>query len=313
MGSGLCKFVEDRAVHYGLATTFVPSIVFCCWRRFSTGRQPIISDCSGLSFRSYISSSTYRPCTRMSPKASIISFRISLRRSLLWPGSPAAAFFRLCRTRRALVRGRQAKCGRDWLAQSKGHKFNVTAKGRVRSATLVQWSLLTPFLVYIAFTIAGILWAFVIDDSRPLAGISSGIALLWSWYNIVILVLACIVAIEASDRRISDRVRVGRRALLKLHARERPYLVSDISVTGMKLSGALPGPIGSPVHIQLDNLDVDATIVRGDRTSFAVKFAEAPKTRAKLIRHVYGGSYIAAVHRVRPLDLASAIIGRVFR
>ena len=198
------------------------------------------------------------------------------------------------------------------LLQSKGHKFNVTAKGRVRSATLVQWSLLTPFLVYIAFTIAGILWAFVIDDSRPLADLS-GIALLWSWYNIVILVLACIVAIEASDRRISDRVRVGRRALLKLHARERPYLVSDISVTGMKLSGALPGPIGSPVHIQLDNLDVDATIVRGDRTSFAVKFAEAPKTRAKLIRHVYGGSYIAAVHRVRPLDLASAIIGRVFR
>jgi cellulose synthase (UDP-forming) len=205
-----------------------------------------------------------------------------------------------------------AKSVATGLLQSKGHKFKVTAKGRVRTATLVQWSLLTPFLVCIALTVAGILWAFVIDDSRPLAD-SSGIALLWSWYNIVILVLACIVAIEASDRRISDRFRVGRTALLKLHSREHSYLVSNISVTGMKLSGALPGPIGSPVHIQLDNLDVDATIVRGDRTSFAVRFAEAPKTRAKLIRHVYGGSYTAAVHQVRPLDVASAIIGRVFR
>ena len=137
------------------------------------------------------------------------------------------------------------------MLKRKGHKFKVTTKGRSRSVILVQWPLLGGFVFYLVLTVAGILWAFVLDDTRPLAE-ASGMALFWSWYNILVLVLACLVAIEGSDRRNSERFRVDRRAILAAEGWERSFLISDISVTGMRLVGAAPGSLGFPVHVHFE-------------------------------------------------------------
>jgi len=65
------------------------------------------------------------------------------------------------------------------LFKPQGHKFKVTAKGGDRSKHIVQWPLLRIFLVYLGLTIAGVLWAFTLDDNRSLAD-ASAIALYWS-------------------------------------------------------------------------------------------------------------------------------------
>jgi cellulose synthase (UDP-forming) len=197
------------------------------------------------------------------------------------------------------------------LLRPKGRKFRVTAKGGSRNIIVVQWRLLRVFLFYLALTIAGILWAFVLDDTRPLAD-ASGMALAWSWYNIVVLVLACLVAVEALDRRTGDRFRVNRPAILTIAGQQRSFLVADISLTGMRLIGMPPGALGTRAHVQLDNLDVDAVLVRSGKGEFALRFAEAPRAREKLIRHVYGGAYTAGVETIRPTAVASAVVSRLF-
>jgi cellulose synthase (UDP-forming) len=194
----------------------------------------------------------------------------------------------------------------------KGHKFKVTAKGRSRYAVLVQWSLLRGFVLYLALTVAGILWAFVLDDARPLAE-SSGVAFFWGWYNIVVLILACLVAVETSDRRSYGRFKAAGTAVLTVNDKEERFSVADISLTGMRLLGHAPGPVGSPLHIHFENLDVEANVARIETQGFGVRFAITPKTRAHLIRHVYGGSYSASVETVRPIEVATAIVTRVFR
>ena len=72
------------------------------------------------------------------------------------------------------------------LLKPKGHKFRVTAKGGDRSRRLVQWPLLRVFLVYLALTVAGVVWAFVLEDGNKLRD-SSALCLFWSWYNILVL------------------------------------------------------------------------------------------------------------------------------
>jgi len=84
-------------------------------------------------------------------------------------------------------------------------------------------------------------------------------------------------------------------------------------VSGMLLKGRLPAPVDSTVHVTLGNLEVDAKIVRGDEAKFALKFCGSPGARANAIRHVYGGSYTAAVSNVKPMNVVSAVIGRMFR
>ena len=93
----------------------------------------------------------------------------------------------------------------------KGHKFQVTAKGGDRSKRLVQWPMLVRFLLYLSLTIAGVIWAFFIEDGTKLRD-SSALWLFWSWYNIVILTIACIVCIEEPRLRAAERVAADERA-----------------------------------------------------------------------------------------------------
>ena len=81
----------------------------------------------------------------------------------------------------------------------------------------------------------------------------------------------------------------------------------------MRFLGHPPGPVGSPLHVKFENLDVEANVARVGKHSFAVRFAVTPEARASLIRLAYGGSYNAGIETVRPIEVANAIVNRVFR
>ncbi len=91
------------------------------------------------------------------------------------------------------------------LLRPKGQKFKVTAKGGDRSQRFVQWPLLNMFLVYLGLTIAGVVWAFLLEDGTKLRD-SSALCLFWSWYNIVVLTIACLVCIEQPRYRSAERL-----------------------------------------------------------------------------------------------------------
>jgi cellulose synthase (UDP-forming) len=199
------------------------------------------------------------------------------------------------------------------LLNPHGHKFKVTAKGGDRSTCFVQWPMLRIFLVYLGLTVGGVIWAFAINDIGPLSD-AGGIALFWSWYNIVLLVLACFVCIEAPQIPGSDRFRSEGHATLTIADRELQFLVSDISITGMRLRGELPGgAYDKPVHVQFDGLDVEGRIVREYKDSFAIRFIQSKDAQERLIRHVYGGKYGGKAPRIKPAQVMTAIVNRVFR
>lgn len=198
------------------------------------------------------------------------------------------------------------------LVRPQGHKFDVTAKGGDRSKKFVQWPMLRIFLIYLAVTIGGIVWAFLFNEYRPLAE-ASAIALIWSWYNIVVLTLACFVCIEAPQARGGERFRGDGQAVLTIDGRKLPFPVSEISLSGIRLQGELPGPYGTPVAVHLDDLDVDGRIVRAYRDGFAVEFGVSRDAHERLIRHVYGRHYSAQPTDINSKNVVSAMVSRVFR
>jgi cellulose synthase (UDP-forming) len=50
------------------------------------------------------------------------------------------------------------------LLKPKGQRFHVTAKGGDRSRRVVQWPLLRVFAIYLALTVGGVVWAFLVED-----------------------------------------------------------------------------------------------------------------------------------------------------
>ncbi len=87
----------------------------------------------------------------------------------------------------------------------------------------------------------------------------------------------------------------------------------DISVTGMRLIGEVPGPIGQPVRMQFGNITLNANIVRTTPDGFAVRFETSQDTRVDVMRHLFSGRYSTSVERIKPLQVARAIGVRVFR
>ncbi len=198
------------------------------------------------------------------------------------------------------------------LFRPQGHKFQVTAKGGDRTKGFVQWRMLRIFLAYLALNVAGIIWAFMLDDTRSLAD-ASIIAYVWTWYNIVILTMACFVCVEASQARRGDRFYSSGWAILIIGNTQRRMPIADISVSGMGLRGVAPAPVGTDVRLQFDGIDVAATIMRADAASFAIQFAPSQEMHASLVRHIYGGRYGGHVPDISAAKVAGAVLNRVFR
>ncbi|HXF53675.1 MAG TPA: glycosyltransferase [Hyphomicrobiaceae bacterium] len=198
------------------------------------------------------------------------------------------------------------------LVKPKGQKFKVTAKGGDRDKLFVQWSLFRIFAFYLALTIAGVMLAFVIDDGRPLQE-SSVLALFWSWYNIIILTIACMVCIEQPRKRKAERFATCEPVTIIRGGQVYAYPLLDISTGGMRLAGKAPATVGTEVAVKVGDTRVMAQIVRADEGEFALRTDHSLATRKAMIRHVYGGRYSAAVERIRAGQVMVTILGRVFR
>jgi cellulose synthase (UDP-forming) len=198
------------------------------------------------------------------------------------------------------------------LIKPKGHKFQVTAKGGDRSKRFVQWPLLRVFLVFLLLTLAGVIWAFMFEDGSKLRD-SSALCLFWSWYNIVILTVACIVCVEQPRLRASERLAAGETAIVHADGHAHAMRVIDVSLGGARLAGASPVAPGTRITVTLGGADIAGGVLRIGENDFVVRFDDTDSNRAQLIRFVYSGRFGADIARIEPIRIATAALGRVMR
>jgi cellulose synthase (UDP-forming) len=172
--------------------------------------------------------------------------------------------------------------------------------------------MLIRFGLYLLLTIAGVIWAFFFEDGTKLRD-SSALCLFWSWYNIVILTIACVVCIEEPRLRTAERVTANEHADIRFSDATQSFAVRDISMSGMLLAGLAPGGLGSQVTVSIAGLSLPATVARIKAGEFAVSFDNSAALKPDLIRLIYSGRYSAQVSRVRPVKVVSAILSRIGR
>jgi cellulose synthase (UDP-forming) len=168
------------------------------------------------------------------------------------------------------------------------------------------------FLIYLALTLAGIIAAFIVDDGRSLQE-SSALALFWSWYNIVLLSVACMVCIEQPRKRKAERFDARDQAIITLNGQIHSHPVLDISRTGMRLAGLAPAPQGARIDLKLGDMLVGATVVRVAQNEFAVIVEDTLAARKAMIQQVYCGRYSAAIEQISGRAVFSAVLARLFR
>ena len=198
------------------------------------------------------------------------------------------------------------------VLRPKGQKFKVTAKGGDRSKRTIQWAVLRIFLFYLAVNALGIVNAFVFNRSVGLTDMGT-MALFWSWYNIVVLVLACFVCIEQPQRRYRHRFPSNDNVRLQAEARIQVFAARDMSVSGIRFSGVAPVSIGKTVTVTIGDFTLEARLVRVTEDGFAVAFKPTLRNRAIIIRHIFSKRVSMTERSIKPAKVALALAARLFR
>jgi cellulose synthase (UDP-forming) len=196
------------------------------------------------------------------------------------------------------------------LAKPKGHRFKVTAKGGDRSRGFVEWSMLATYLAALFVTMLAIAWGFFVDFQYAQPKYAA-LALFWSWYNVILLIVTCVVCIEQPRRRLSDRFETNAQASVTVDGSTKSYRLQDISIGGARVRGEPPAAIGATLSWEIGNCTLPATIVRASPEHFSLRFENSLSTRISIIRHFYAGRYIHPIEQVKPTKLVRAIIGRL--
>ena len=149
----------------------------------------------------------------------------------------------------------------------------MTAKGGDRDRRFVEWPLLRFHAIMLAITLAGIVYAFILQ----LRGDSiayGGLALAWSLYNAFILMMVCFVCIEQPRRRKAERFERDEPVMIEVEGVSRLARLKDISLSGARFEADGPPLRGTRVQCLMMGQTVPATVARSTVGGFAVRFDE---------------------------------------
>lgn len=197
------------------------------------------------------------------------------------------------------------------LLRPEGHTFKVTAKGGDRTRLCVRWDVILQLSVPLGLTVAGISYATV----YPFGGLhldqGGVIFLLWSYYNIAVLAVAMLAAIEL-PRQPDQRFATEEWVEFTTGGQRDRRQLSGISVGAATVRGEAPGARGSTVSIVLEGVgQVAGHITRAAKKECEISFELTPQQRDALLLKLFSGRYGAGPEKTDFADVVAAVALRV--
>jgi cellulose synthase (UDP-forming) len=172
--------------------------------------------------------------------------------------------------------------------------------------------MLKVFANYSVLTVAAVVLAFLIEPDQSLRE-SSALALFWSWYNLIILIMASFICIEQPRRRKAERFPTNDVAYLTIEDRRYRFVVRDVSISGLALVGSPPAPRGTPVLLEFSGRHLNATIIRSGDSEFALHLTDSLLARSAMIRFVYSGRLHSGIGGISARRVMAAVVERLLR
>jgi cellulose synthase (UDP-forming) len=190
-----------------------------------------------------------------------------------------------------------------------GEPFRVTPKGRANvlsSDSLV----ITTLLGLIAVNAAAIVVSAVPGWNRIEAGLS-GAAGLFCFYNIVLLFVAVLMAVQLPQRRADERFQCADQVRLIEVSRERMATLQDVSLGGARI-GSL-SVLSPECGLELPDVGVVRLVtVWSDATTHGVRFEGMTAIQTEsLSRWIYGGRFDNSLRSGKPTLIVARLIRRI--
>jgi cellulose synthase (UDP-forming) len=180
------------------------------------------------------------------------------------------------------------------LLHPEGHKFKVTAKGGDRTHRRIQWRIILCLSIPLGLTIAGVLYGIGEQFGQHPLNQGGFVWLFWSYYNVVVLAVAMLAAVELPRRR-EERFATDEWALVGQGGRYARVQLSEISVDGATARGPAPAAPGALLSLVIEGLGgVEARVARAAKKEFELSFNLPRAQHDALLLKLFSGHYGAA-------------------
>ena len=198
------------------------------------------------------------------------------------------------------------------LIRPKGHKFQVTAKGGDRSKIIVQWRMILFFATFLVATLYGLMISFHLDPHRTLED-SSIVALFWSWYNILLLLVAIVCCIERPRMRRAERFQSTDCVEIRVRNGVVPVKMLDVSIYGMRLEGRHDLELDQTIDLTYRGLHLAGRVARVGSADVAISLEHSFNSRLAMIREIYSGRLEIFFEGVNASKLGKRIFSELMR
>ncbi len=156
-----------------------------------------------------------------------------------------------------------------------------------RNQTIIQWSLLAPYLVITLLTIFALLIGIVFSSfSFQDAGQGKIVLLFWTFYNLLVLGITVLAFVELprQETHIADQPEA---TTLKIDGNLLPVLIQSLTQDTLCFSG-LSHPLGTVGSILLQGIgDVRFTVIAKTFDGARLRLQATPKQKKALILRFY--------------------------
>jgi len=152
--------------------------------------------------------------------------------------------------------------------------FAVTAKGVARTQVTYQWPILWKIILLAALTVGGMIAGSLSAYQHGQSDGGQLVNLIWSYYNLALLGVAALVAIELPSPRQNVRVEIDEPATLALSGGRVEVTMRDLSERGARVDGLERPTVGTGSLTIEDVGAVPGTLSPQDDGTAVFLFAE---------------------------------------
>jgi len=195
-----------------------------------------------------------------------------------------------------------------------GQRFKVTAKGGDRSKVVIHWPLLWILILLFVLSLTGIIInlipEYAVIESHDLFVAN----LFWCFFNIVVICIAALIAIDLPRPRNQERFTVHEPSEIIAGDSGMLCLINDLSLSGARVQLHEQQPL-LPESMQLAVPGVgrlNCTISRHiNAQEVAIQFSDLTVNRDAMIRKLYTKGYNNVSLQSKPLKLFATVVQRI--
>jgi cellulose synthase (UDP-forming) len=190
-----------------------------------------------------------------------------------------------------------------------GTPFRVTPKGSNNAASALDRTAFLSIAVLIAVTLGGLLANRITTGSNLGNRAAMATAEVYGLFNLVVLGLAAVMALELPRPRNGERFPVRLRASFQSQGRDLPCEILDISETGALLSGVSSLALGDSIELRIPGIGhLSAQVVRRRQVDTGVRFSSLSQLeRVRVIDSIYSSGLSNGIEGIDFTRLISSL------